>query len=309
MVKAAKFAYENYPTVVNEIAESGMSYSNTMEDYALMDSKMQSAQKAIGGSSDSAQLSQSYMWSKVAKNEYDDEYWQLYHNTVILAVLAQVAIDGCKKVFEVDVNDDIKRIRLQSCMNKEKDYPSFMKFTRQVPLTKNGNERSREDIEKDKIKLQNRINPDIVCPMNWLLDCLSKIQGAPKTPSNDTKEYFISIPGRGVNSRQISKIRKLVESYDGYTKRFMAMLKEYGSDKDNTYSLLLVKTQEILSEIKKMKLSKITTNRLISAVLGFDKGVRNDRKYNDISKCFSKILNILYKNDPQLFLSFFIKGG
>ena len=88
MVLGAKRAYVEYPTVVNEVPESKTTYNNTLADYALMDSKMQAAQKAIGGSSDSAQLSQSYMWSKIACGEYDDEYWQLYDNTVILAVLA-----------------------------------------------------------------------------------------------------------------------------------------------------------------------------------------------------------------------------
>ena len=50
MVKCAKIAYKKYPTVVNEIPESGMTYDNTMSEYARMDSAMQGAQKAIGGS-------------------------------------------------------------------------------------------------------------------------------------------------------------------------------------------------------------------------------------------------------------------
>lgn len=53
-----------------------------------MDTSMQNAQKSIGGSSDSAQLAQSYMWTKIYNNEIDDEYRQLYENVVILAVLA-----------------------------------------------------------------------------------------------------------------------------------------------------------------------------------------------------------------------------
>jgi hypothetical protein len=85
MVKAAKVAYHDFPTVVNAIPESGKSYVNDIREYAKMDSMMQTAQKAIGGSSDSAQLAQSYFWSKKAKGEFDQE---LYHNIVILAVLA-----------------------------------------------------------------------------------------------------------------------------------------------------------------------------------------------------------------------------
>lgn len=88
MVEAARIAYRDYPTVVNEIPESGVTYDNTLAEYARMDTYMQGAQKQIGGSSDSAQLAQSYMWDKIAKGELDDEYKQLYENVVILAVLA-----------------------------------------------------------------------------------------------------------------------------------------------------------------------------------------------------------------------------
>jgi len=40
MVEAARIAYREYPTVVNEVPESGMSYNNTMKEYARMDSAM-----------------------------------------------------------------------------------------------------------------------------------------------------------------------------------------------------------------------------------------------------------------------------
>ena len=89
MVKAAKIAYRDFPTVVNDIPESGKTYVNSISEYAKMDSYLQTSQRAIGGSSDSAQLAQSYFWSKVANGEVDDdEYRDLYHNVVILAVLA-----------------------------------------------------------------------------------------------------------------------------------------------------------------------------------------------------------------------------
>jgi hypothetical protein len=145
MVKAAMIAYRDFPTVVNEIPESGLTYRNGLHEYAKMDSAMQQAQRAIGGSSDSAQLAQSYMLSKVAKGEFDDEYQDLYHNVIILAVLAQVAIDGIKRQYAVDPNDEIARIRDMDCMKREKDYPLFMKYTHKIPVTKNGAERPYED--------------------------------------------------------------------------------------------------------------------------------------------------------------------
>ena len=305
MVAAAKIAYRDYPTVVNEVGESGMSYDNTMADYARMDSAMQNAQKAIGGSSDTAQLSQSYYWSKIAKKELDEDCKQYYENTVILAVAAQLAIDGCKRQYEVDVNNDISRIRSQPCMKKEKDYPKFIKWTRKVPVTKNGKERPKDEIIKDKNRIKIRIDDDIVCPMNWLQDYLGKIQGAEKKNIVDTRNYFIKIAGKADN-RQMSKIRALVEQYDLETRKIMILIQEDYNNADY-YELLEIKTMEVLDKLSKMKISKYTMNRLIGSVLGIDWGVINQYKIQQPSKYTRKLLNVLYKTNKELFLSNFVK--
>lgn len=306
MVEAARIAYRDYPTVVNEVGESGMSYDNTMAEYARMDSNMQSAQKAIGGSSDTAQLSQSYYWSKIANNEIDDDCRQYYENTVILAVAAQLAIDGCKRVYEVNVNDDIARIRAQECMKKQKDYPKFMKWTHEISVTKNGRERPQDEINKEKNRVKNRIDNEIICPMNWLQECLDKIQGSERKDIIDTKDFFIKIPGPA-DSRQMSKIRQLVENYDATTRKLILLIK-HDSDNADYYNLLDLKSQEILSELKKIKLSKYTMNRLIGSVLGIDWGVRNKYKYQQSSKYVRKMLNLLYHTNKDLFLSNFKNG-
>ena len=307
MVEAAKIAYRDYPTVVNEVPESGVTYNNTMAEYAKMDSKMQSAQKAIGGSSDTAQLSQSYYWSKIAEGKRDEECQQYYENTVILAVCAQLAIDGCKKVFAVDVNDDIKRIRSQPCMKKQKDYPKFMKWTHEIPVTKNGKERSLDEIRLDREKIKKRIDDSIVCPMNWLQDCLDKIQGINKNAYVDTKEYFITIPGKADN-RQMSKIRKIVENYDGYTRRLMGYMSSEGDNSD-IIELLLIKTSEVYDALLGMKISMLTMNRLIGSVLGVDMGINNAYKYVITSKYTRKMLKLLHKANKQTFLSCFKKAN
>ena len=305
MVEAARIAYRDFPTVVNEIPESGLSYDNTMAEYARMDTQMQNAQKAIGGSSDTAQLSQSYYWDKVSRNEYDDECQQYYENTVILAVCAQLAIDGCKKVFAVDVNDDIKRIRNQPCMKRKKDYPSFIQWTHKIPVTKNGRERSREDINKDKARIKNRIDKDIVCPMNWLQNCLDKIQGAERKNVIDTRNFYIKIPGKA-NNGQMSKIKQLIENYDLSTKKLILLIQD-DSENDDYYDLLELKSQEILSELSKLKITKYTMNRLIGVALGIDWGVNKQYKYQQSSKYTRKILNLMYKTNRTLFLSNFKK--
>lgn len=80
MVKCAKIAYEQYPTIVNKLQESGLTYRNTMSEYARMDNKFAQSRIGIGESSNLAQLAMTYYWTEPSKDLYD--------NFVILSVLA-----------------------------------------------------------------------------------------------------------------------------------------------------------------------------------------------------------------------------
>ena len=102
----------------------------------------------------------------------------------------QVIIDGCKREYEIDGEEEIKRISKLPCMSLTKtiegdngkiktikcDFPEFMRYTREIPHTKDGKELPLEVVSKNKSKLRRRINPDLQCPMNWLEEWLDKIQ-------------------------------------------------------------------------------------------------------------------------------------
>lgn len=302
MVAAAKRCYEEFPTVVNEIPESGITYTNDLHQYARMDSKMQQAQKAIGGSSDSAQLAQSYYWDKVAKGIDDDEKRELYENIIILAVIAQVSIDGCKKEYAVDPTVEIARIRSMPCMKRKADYPLFMKYTREITTTKNGKERSRKDVKADKDRLERRIDPDIVCPMNWLQNALDKIQGNVRGNSGvvDTTEFFVHMIGKPTDTH-ISKIRKIVEEYDRYVQYHVFDTEEQMED-------LLIKTEKMLERMKEMRITNILTiNRLIATALGIEGKTHTNQRYRSATKHAKQMLNILYRYDKEKFLINFVR--
>jgi hypothetical protein len=73
---------------------------------------------------------------------------------------------------EIQYRDNSGKVHTQ-----KKDFPLFMKYTRDVPHTKNGDELPYEIVTEGKNKLKNRISNEFVCPMNWLQDYLNKIQG------------------------------------------------------------------------------------------------------------------------------------
>lgn len=212
----------------------------------------------------------------------------------------QLAIDGCKKVFAVDVNNDIERIRNQSCMKKEKDYPKFMKWTHDVQRTKNGKERSQSDIQIDKNKIKKRIDDSIVCPMNWLQYYLDKIQGIDKSNIIETHMFLVPKPHGTAKATQMSKIRKLIEEYDAFVKLNILYCHEI-----DDYFIIEEKTQEVMDRISSIKMSPVTIRRLIETSLGIEKNTPSNKRYTKATKYTRKMMNILYRTNKEKFLNCF----
>lgn len=313
MVEAARISYRDFPTALNAIGQSNKTYKNEMSEYAKMDSAANRAQMGIGLSSNLAQLSLTYLFTKRMKGEIDEEYEELYHNCIILATLAQVLIDGIKRTFEVDAMSEVERIQNLPSMQKYKDVvengkirkqrcdlPMFMKYVKEVPYTKDGKEIPYEIVSRNKGKIEDRINPDYVCPMNWLVECLDKIQGSSRSGSIDTKEFYIPFAGWADN-RQMGKVRKIIEEYDSWTKLHIRS-KNYYFDDIYCMDEFKEKSQEVIDKIRSYRISNITMNRLVGTALDVDRGVRNDKKYKSASKYVRKMLNIMYRYDKEKFL-------
>lgn len=318
MVKCAAYCYENYPTIVNDLKESGVVYKSNKSEYARMDNTFSKSRIGIGYSSNLAQLAMTYYWSELQSDNPDPKRLdELSDNFVILSVLAQVIIDSCKRLYEIDGVKEIDRISKLPCMSMKKevidkngnkrmkkcDFPEFMKYTREIAVTKDGKELPQEDIEESKNKLKGRINKDLICPMNWLQEWLDKIQGASTKVTTPTENFFIKMKGDS-NRNQISKIMESVEEYDSYVKNMQLLC----TDNETYYDLIAQKAADMVNEISKMKIRNVVTiNRLIEISLGIstEKGGANTRKSNP-QKYARKTLNILYKYNKDKFLNNFI---
>ena len=313
IVRAAKQCYAEYPTVVNQLKESGITYNNTRKEYARMDNKFAKSQRYIGESSNLAQLAMTYYWTDRAQHkEFTFRSKELYDNFVILAVLAQIIIDGCKREYEIDATAEIERIKRLPSMSIKKevvsngkvkyvrcDFPKFMKYTKDVPVTKNGNELPYEDIKHGRDKINNRINENLICPMNYLQDWLDKIQGIERKEGTDIKDFFIKKPGKS-NWMQIPKIYQRIDQYDRFiTKMMISDL----SDDDMDY--ISKETKKIVDELSHLKISEITMNRLIETALGIEVNVKDNRKYTNATKNTRKILNLMYRSNKSRFISNF----
>lgn len=319
IVKASKICYENYPTVVNDLKESGVSYQNTKTAYADMDNKFSGSQMGIGWSSNLAQLAMTYYWTELAKENPDEKLLKEYYdNFAILATLAQIVIDSCKRSFEIDGEEEIKRISKLPCMSLTKtietddgklktvkcDFPEFMKYTREIKYTKDGKELPYETISKNKNKLRRRINSDLQCPMNWLEEWLDKIQNISSTNTIPTKDFFIKMHGRP-NDKQMSAIMGLVKEYDDCVKAYNIVPPK---TEDEYAFTIIEKADAILEKLQTINVRNVLTiNRLLEVALGLSSeiGVSHRRKYNP-AKYTRKLLNLLYKTNKDRFLANFI---
>lgn len=220
IVNHAKYCYINYPTIVNNIPKDSNIYDNTMDDFATLDNKLAASQSDIGESSNLAQLAQTY---DCTFNE------QIYKDYIcILSVLAQIAIDSAKRLFDVNVASEIRRIKKDMNVDKNK-YPAFWKII-------------RRDFK------ENNINYDLVCPMNYLYNL--KLDQFRSNQSTIPIEYFFKKFELEKNRKTCKKVEEIIEMY---MNKFSSM---HMSDNDDSYFLLKMDFDNMINDITKVYVSK-----------------------------------------------------
>jgi ribosome-binding protein aMBF1 (putative translation factor) len=179
-----------------------------------------------------------------------------------------------------------------------------MKYTRNVPTTKNGKELPQGTIANNRKKLSDRINEELVCPMNWLQEWLDKIQNLVSKGTIPTKDFFIKMKGTA-NNRQMSKIRGIVEEYDRMIKSYYA---KYGGTEEYIEKLI-EESDFVVEQLRKVKIGNaVTINRLIEVALGLNAPAKNKKlDYKQGTKYTRKMLNLLYKMDREKFLANFVR--
>lgn len=228
----------------------------------------------------------------------------------------QIIIDGCKREYEVDGVEEIKRIKKLPCMQRiieildknenvrkqKKDFPEFMRYTKKVKCTKNGKEIPYEEIKKTKDKIIARIDRNLTCPMNDLQKALKNIKSIPSTTTIPTENFFIKIKGIA-NHKQMTKIRALAEEYD---KNIFLITSSTESQEDKNLKIEL-ENNRVLNILKSMKTKNLKTiNRLIETSLGIASGIGIETKeYKQYTKHTRSMLKLLYKMDKDKFLSNF----
>lgn len=222
IVSHAKYCYSHHHTIVNNIPKESKSYKNTIENYALIDNNLAKAQTAIGESSNLAQICLTYTYN------FKDQKYKDY--VCILAVLAQAAIDNCKRTYDIDIPSEIRRIKKDMNID-ENGHPLFWKIIRP--------------------EFKGTINEELQCPMNSVVKTRrSRSHYIHPIPN---EEFFIKYERHNRDKRKCKKVEKLIQNYSlklfGYN---------YVSTDDNSSDYLLLRDDfdKMVNDIRQTHLSR-----------------------------------------------------
>ena len=288
IVEYAQHCYLNYPTIVNNIPKEKNSYVMTLENYASIDNNLAAAQLAIGESSNLAQICLTYTYN------FNDKKYQDY--VCILSVLAQVAIDNAKRRFDIDLTEEIRRIKKD--MNiKENGYPAFWSIIK-------GREFNRKNINKE-----------LICPMNYIFDMnINKYRSATSTlPMSD---FFVKYE-MDDNKRKSRKVEELIEKYSlnlyvNYQKAVAENDMNNEDEKDN-YLLLRSDFDDMIQDIKQVYISKNylgLMSWLINRAFCIGSGVKSKKAeiQSTLNNNKAILLKTLYTVNPDALLKCFAKN-
>ena len=278
IVAYAKYCYLNYPTIVNNIPKEKNSYNNTLFNFALIDNNLAAAQRAIGESSNLAQIALTYTYN------FSDKKYQDF--VCILSVLAQVAIDNAKRRFDINLTEEIKRIKLSMDL-KENGYPSFWGAIRKT-------------FNKDKIV------SDLKCPMNYIFN-IKNVTIPSSDPSLPMNHFFVKYE-LTEHTRKCKKVEELIEKYSLKLKDFNTDI-----DDDNMDEFLLLRDDfdQLIEDIRSVYISKNylgLMSWLINRAFLITPGIKtrkNDKLTSTIKKNKSLLLKVLYTINSDSLLKCF----
>lgn len=298
--KASKEAQKFY-TIVNCIEKDDKTYNNTAEDMALIDNTLAKSKYDIGLSSNLAQLAMSWYWKDTNNKELADI-------VCILSVLAQVAIDSSKRLFKVNVAEEINRISKLPCMqvktedglNAKPYFWQYIKdFKEKQPKTKDKYINEKTKAKKDKNKkikdLERHCIEEKICPMDYIQTTIDNIE-VNKDNSKYTKDIdFIQVVEGKANNKQLNKVTELVVSLDNlYKEHYNKLANGQQFDEDEWIVEQQLKTDLTLKELSKIKINSKTMQMLIANTLCNN---AKNKKYK------RRMLNCLYRTHKELFLS------
>ncbi|GKX65815.1 hypothetical protein [Inconstantimicrobium mannanitabidum] len=314
-IEASKKA-QKYPTIVNKIEPSKKKYKNTMECLAEVDNLLAKSKRQIGSTSNNAQLAltyyhhikELYRGTNVGKERIES----LLNNVAINAIMAQICIDQSKKIFPIDIEKQIDRLKKELPCDLK---PTFWQYTTSItdPEEVEKKLRKKNKVEWDKLKDKEKkervkakikeIKENLIeldCPMDWIIPEINSIKNADKSKQISDSNflvYYVDKTKSRQTSRKAKEVEKIVEEFNTITNFINA-----NDDFDDEDNILYYNTlyKEYMDKLKDLNINIYVESLLIARALDKDNKYLKSNSYMK-----TKLLNILYNNNPKRFLSCF----
>lgn len=242
IVELAKKAYTEYPTIINAIKYGNSEYDKSMFSYSKMDANISSAQYSIGSASNIAQLALSYWFDGGCEDK------ELENVFIICSVLAQVAIDSCKRNFEIEVGSELARISKLQCMKHDPRYPRFY-----ADVQKYNNKKKKGK----KLEIKDSDIGFFNCPMDLFYNIIEDgIIDLRKHKKLNTKIYKEGEYGVkpifeykankvNVNRKQYKRVIDIVKEYDKVIDELDETKESYHEERMNEFEICIDKLKNI----------------------------------------------------------------
>lgn len=280
LAELARTAYVEYPTIINSVEEKGVSeYHFCPEDFAKMDNAISAAQISIGVSTDLAQMALSYYYAgKMKSRELEDIF-------IILSVIGQISIDLAKKNFDINVVNEINRIKRLSCMESG----LVARFMADAKKIKNPKKKYSEGTVQ-------RMN----CPMDIMAEIIE--EETIQYPENRKERLHVrkffdeNILKMKADNRKAKRMAQVIQKYNDSMQKIRT---NYGLDEEDEAYFVLKNSvlNNALHKIGNKNIDQaIVMKLIIEAIEGEYTVVQNT------------MLNFLYQMAPELFLKCFVKN-
>lgn len=267
LIEITKKVFGKYNVCINNVQSSKRIYYVNNKDMAQIDNELSNSQKYIGRTVNTGQLCMSRYWDLLNQGKSADNLYNLMKKIDVVTVLSGICIDLAKKMFDININQEIENITKTNELIKNK--PLFWKYVSQSS-------------EINTIKYR--------CPMDFLFEEMNVISYAdPKEEISFNNLLIIRDTQKG-NRKQESKILSYVETM---------VIKI-----NNTYSKGLSEEErdrriEDIIKYYRFYIDKLQINEYTMSSLLFK--ISQNKK----DKIAARLLNVLFSSHKKLFLEAF----
>ncbi len=279
LLELAKKCYvgeSNYRVCVNNIEPSPNTYTVNDTDKARIDNILAKSQRVIGEVVNLGQFYMSTYWDLVNRDYQNARKLnELLMGVDICTILSEISIDQAKRIYDIDIEEQIKNLRECSMLGDKK--PLFFKFI------------SRKKAKTKYYKTS----------MDYLQKILENLPDADDKDIVDIKKLLNTIDARKVKHRQVKGIVRVITKMSNKIKNIEAKYPESKelnkSDKKEKYRDIDYIINEFMHKVKVYKIKVETIYAILCDVFS----ERLECKYK------LDLLNALYKANKEVFLNTF----